>query len=98
MIYSAMLDIMNPQNEQYATVGTEVNNPNENKSTIYAFMISFLFSLFTYKLLSESLLDSKGLTLGLSKMALIGFVMFICVLILFIKRIKVFYTDASGRQ
>ncbi len=98
MVYSAMLDIMNPQNEQYATVGTEVSNPNENKSTVYAFIISFAFSLFTYKLLSESLLNTKALTNGLLKMMLIGLGMLICVCILFMKRIKVFYTDASGRQ
>ena len=44
IFYSATLDIMNPQNEQYATIGEEISNPNENKSTIMAFVISFAVS------------------------------------------------------
>ena len=34
MIYSALLDVMNPQNEQYDSTGVVSDNPNENKSTL----------------------------------------------------------------
>lgn len=42
LMYCAELDIMNPQYEIYATVGASDNNPNENKATLSAFIISFL--------------------------------------------------------
>lgn len=42
LLYCAELDIMNPQYEIYATVGASDSNPNENKATLSAFLISFL--------------------------------------------------------
>ena len=90
MIYSATLDVMNPQNEQYATTGINIDNPNENKSTMWAFIISFLFALIAYKLLSESVLGSatQDLTFGILKLLFIGAVYFVSMIMLFIKRIK----------
>ena len=41
MLYSAELDLMNPQIELYATVGSSESNPNETKATVCAFIISF---------------------------------------------------------
>ena len=41
MLYSAELDLMNPQIELYATVGSSESNPNETKATVSAFIISF---------------------------------------------------------
>ena len=98
MIYSATLDVMNPQNEQYATTGVNVDNPNENKSTMWAFLISFLFALISYKLLSESVLGSatQDLTLGIVKLLFIGLVFFASMTMLFIKRIKAFYYEIQG--
>ncbi len=97
MLWSAMLDIMNPQNEQYATTGMEVDNPNENKSSIFAFIIAFVYAVIAYKLLSESVLYHKGLTMGMSKLLFISLISFISILILFIKRIKAFYYDMQER-
>ena len=42
LMYCAELDVMNPQYEIYATVGASDSNPNENKATLSAFLISFL--------------------------------------------------------
>lgn len=97
MIWSAMLDIMNPQNEQYATTGMEVDNPNENKSTIVAFIISFIYAVISYKFLSESNLYHSSLTVGMEKLLLISIIAFISMVILFVKRIKAFYYDMQGR-
>lgn len=97
MLWSATLDIMNPQNEQYATTGMEVDNPNENKSTIFAFVLAFIYAVIAYKLLSESVLYYKGLTVGMCKLLLISLLAFVNILILFIKRIKAFYYDMQGR-
>lgn len=52
-IYCAELDIMNPQHEIYATVGTPDNNPNETKATVSAFIISFLMTAATLLLLMD---------------------------------------------
>lgn len=54
MFWSASLDIMNPQVEQYATTGTHTNNPNETKSTIFAFLISAIVTLIFYLLITEN--------------------------------------------
>ena len=53
MFYSAELDIMNPQYEAYATMGNSDNNPNETKSTVVAFAISFLVAIVVLLLLIE---------------------------------------------
>lgn len=43
MLWSAEMDVMNPQSAQYATTGTHVSNPNETKSSIAMFGMAFLF-------------------------------------------------------
>ena len=53
MFYSAQLDLMNPQNQLYASVGSTVSNPNEMKSTLYAFLISFVTAGAVFFLLYE---------------------------------------------
>ena len=53
MFFSAQLDIMSPQTEIYATMGNYDNNPNEMKSTLLAFLISFLTAGATFLLLLE---------------------------------------------
>ena len=53
MLYSAELDLMNPQLELYSTVGSNESNPNEIRSTLFAFLISFLVAGLTYFLLWE---------------------------------------------
>ncbi len=53
MLYSAELDLMNPQLELYSTVGSSESNPNEIRSTLLAFLISFLAAGLTYFLLWE---------------------------------------------
>lgn len=53
MLYSAELDLMNPQIELYATVGNTENNPNETKSTAMAFLISFVIAAAIFLLLLE---------------------------------------------
>ena len=53
MFHSAELDIMNPQNEIYATMGNYDGNPNETKSTLLAFIIAFVTAAATFLLLIE---------------------------------------------
>ena len=53
MFYSAQLDLMNPQSQLYASVGSTVSNPNETKSTVSAFLISFITAGVVFFLLFE---------------------------------------------
>lgn len=55
LLWSAELDVMNPQNHQYQTTGDSQKNPNENLSTTYAFLISAVFSFICFFLLSEDI-------------------------------------------
>ena len=43
-LWSAEMDILSPQNEKYLTDSENVKNPNENKTTIFAFVIAFIFA------------------------------------------------------
>ena len=67
MLYSAELDLMNPQIELYATVGNTESNPNETKATVTAFIISFVTALAVFILLAEGSgnVDAKVFTVGL---------------------------------
>ena len=53
LFYSAQLDLMNPQTQLYASVGSTVSNPNETKSTLWAFMVSFVTAGVVFLLLNE---------------------------------------------
>lgn len=55
LLWSAELDVMNPQNHQYQTTGDSQKNPNENLSTTYAFLISAVFAFICFFLLSEDI-------------------------------------------
>ena len=67
MLYSAELDLMNPQIELYATVGNTESNPNETKATVTAFIISFVTALAVFILLAEGSgnVYAKVFTVGL---------------------------------
>ena len=53
MLYCAELDLMNPQTELYATVGSSDSNPNETKATASAFIVAFLSAGAMFLLLME---------------------------------------------
>lgn len=55
LFWSAELDVMNPQNRLYQTTGKTQKNPNETKSTIYAFILSAVFAFISFFLMSENI-------------------------------------------
>ena len=55
LFWSGELDIMNPQYEQYATFSEQSNNPNENKSSLLVFLISFVVAIIVLLLSTESM-------------------------------------------
>ena len=93
IFYSATLDIMNPQNEQYATIGDEISNPNENKSTLVAFIMSFAIAFISYVFLNESYSSSGSFLFGSVKIFILSLFIFGSFLLMFLLKIKAYYYE-----
>ena len=93
LLFSASLDIMNPKNEDYATTGELPNNPNESVSTLVAFIVSAVYSLFSYKLFSETLIESGNITVAFVKLFLIGLIMFVAFGYMFVVKVRAYYYE-----
>ena len=93
MYYSATLDIMNPQNESYATTGSSENNQNENRSTIIAFVGSAIFALIAYFFMVESHLEDENYIVAFVKLLLISIVALGSCFYLFVKKVKAYYYE-----
>ena len=78
---------MNPQDKIYAASETSISNPNETKSIIIAFVVSFVFAFLSFFLLQENV------EVAAIKLILIGIVFFLIRLYLFITKIKVYNTE-----
>jgi len=87
VLWSAELDFMNPQNKQYSTIGGAVNNPNETKSNIIAFIIAFVFAFVTFFLLRE------GASLAWIKMTVLSIVFVLCRVYLYATRVRLYYKE-----
>lgn len=87
LMWSAELDIMNPQIAQYAETGTHTYNPNEIKSTVYALLISAILAVLTFFLISE------GVTKFWIKAMIVGIIFFLVRLYFYVMKIKVFYKE-----
>ncbi|MBE6619515.1 MAG: hypothetical protein E7626_07040 [Ruminococcaceae bacterium] len=88
LIFCAELDIMNPQNELYASMGSSENNPNESKATASAFIIAFLVAAIVFLLMLE-----KFSTAVFVKIFLIGLGALIWRAYLFNSKIRVYYKE-----
>lgn len=87
LLWSAEMDIMNPQHEQYATVGMTLDNANERNSTIIAFIISALLAFALYFILGEG--QSKAVT----KVMLAALVFLAARVYLYFTRIRLYYAE-----
>ena len=93
VIFSAMLDIMRPQNEQYATVGDVARNPNETASTLVAFVLSGITAGFGFILFSETTLSTGTATVPVIKLTAIAAALLAAVIVLFIKSVRAYYYE-----
>ena len=93
IFYSAAQDIMNPQNEVYATSGSDFNNPNEAKATVMAFIGSFVITLAFYFLLTESVRLYNNYLSAFIRLLIVSIALFAGFLLLFVKKIKAFYYE-----
>ncbi len=86
-LWSAELDIMNPQNRIYQTSGNDQKNPNEGKSTLIAFITSALFAFISYFLMMENM------EAVFVKLFFIGLAFCLVRVYLFLSRIKLYYKE-----
>ena len=93
IFYCAAQDIMNPQNEVYATTGNDFNNPNEAKATVMAFVGSFVLTVVLYFMLVESMNLHENYLSAFVRLLIIAAVLFAGFLYLFIKKIQAFYYE-----
>lgn len=93
LFVSASLDLMNPQNEQYATSGEVENNKNESVSTLIAFAGSLVIALFSFFLFRESAFATGGTFVAVLKLFLLGALLFGASVYMYSIRIKAFYYD-----
>ena len=88
MLYCAELDLMNPQNELYATVGNSESNPNETRATLTAFVISFLVAGLMFLLLIEASRSNAYL-----KYAGVAFAVLVYRVWIFFAKIRLYYKE-----
>ena len=93
IFYCAAQDIMNPQNEVYATTGSDFNNPNEAKATVMAFIGSFVLTVVLYFMLVESMSLHENYLSAFIRLLIIAVFLFAGFLYLFIKKIQAFYYE-----
>ena len=89
LLWSAEMDIMNPQTAHYQTTGTHTNNPNEIRSTIYAFILSAVFALLTFFLISERL------KVAFIKMVFVASALLALRIYLYVNKIKVYFKESA---
>ena len=87
MLYCADQDLMNPQVELYATVGSSEVNKNEMKATVSAFSIAFIVAA-----LSFVLLLGVGMSVYL-KFIVISFAVLLYRVWIFFSNLRVYYKE-----
>jgi len=87
LLWSAELDIMNPQNHHYQTTGSHNKNPNELKSTIIGFITSAIFTLAIFTFLQEEYSSVFG------KLLLISVIYFTIRVYFYFNRVKLYYGE-----
>ena len=97
ILFCALFDLMNPQNEQYATTGEHVNNPNDIKATVLAFATSFLFALITMAFLfEEKTMPDVSFDLTFVKMLAISIAYVGTAIYLYREQITAYYYERIG--
>ena len=87
LLWSAEMDVMKPQHDQYATLGLSIDNPNERNSTIIAFLLSAAFAFCLYFIMNE------GRTVAIVKIAAVALVFFAARVYLYFARIRLYYAE-----
>ena len=87
LLWCAELDIMNPQSQQYATIGMEFNNPNERTAILLSLAISTICAFLLY------FLATSGVQAAFIKMTIISLVFMLARIYLYFIRVKLYYKE-----
>ena len=87
LLWCAELDIMNPQSQQYATLGLEFNNPNERTATILSLAISVIYAFLLY------FLSTSGVQASFIKVMILALVFLVARIYLYFIRVKLYYKE-----
>ena len=87
LLWCAELDIMNPQSQQYATLGLEFNNPNERVATILSLALSVIFAFLLY------FLSTSGVQSAFIKITIFALVFLLARIYLYFIRVKLYYKE-----
>lgn len=87
LFWSAEMDIMNPQTEQYGAMGQHSHNPNETLSSVWAVLIPIVVSALFFFLLRENF-DTAWL-----KFCLAGAVFCVLKVFTYLRKIKLYYKE-----
>ena len=88
LVLCAEFDIMNPQNEVYATMGSSESNPNEAKATAIAFVLAFATAAMVFFILQKH--EPYNLYL---KILLVGIAAFAIKAFMFYQNVKLYYKE-----
>ena len=89
LLYCAESDLMNPQVELYATVGGSENNPNENRATLTAFLVSFLVAGVMLFLMYKG----GGVARTFAKLLIVSSLVLVYRVYMFFSKIKLYYKE-----
>jgi hypothetical protein len=89
LLYCAETDLMNPQIELYATVGGTENNPNENRATLTAFLVSFAVA----GLMLLLMVEGGRMTEVFIKLLLVSLAVLAYRIYMFFTKIKLYYKE-----
>lgn len=87
LLWCAEMDLMNPQSDQYATVGLEFDNPNERNATIFGFILSALIAGLCY------LFSDRGIVMSYVEISLVAAAFLAVRAHLYAARIKLYYAE-----
>lgn len=87
LFWSAEMDIMNPQTQQYQTTGDVQKNPNEILSTTYGFIVSALFAFICFFLMKEDI------RVVFTKLFFIAIIFFAVRTWLYFTKVKLYYKE-----
>ena len=89
LLYCAESDLMNPQIELYATVGGADHNPNENRATLTAFIVSFAVAGIMLFLMTEG----GRMTNVFVKLLVVSLIVLAYRIHMFFTKIKLYYKE-----
>ncbi len=87
LFWSAEMDIMNPQTEQYGSTGEHSHNPNETLSSVFAILIPALVSAIFF------FLQKENASLVWVKLFFIGFCLFALKIFTYLTKIRLYYKE-----